>query len=101
MPLLAEELAEELGVKPSFWKLLLTEPNLAIQTQLGPVLPILYRIHGPQSLPNAGELYTQAVARTRAVPIPHHAEKSRRGHVLIIVAMSFVLLAVIVGLILR
>ena len=99
MPLMAEELAEELRVKPSFWKLLLTDPYLALQTQFGPVLPILYRIHGPHALPNAGELYKQAVTRTSAVPVPHSGKSASRGH--IIIAMCFGLLAIIVVLILR
>ncbi len=98
MPLVAEELAEELGVKPSFWKLLLTNPSLALKTQLGPALPVLYRIHGPQALPNAAELYRQAVARTSAVPLQAQGNTASTGHLFI--ALCFGLIAVLVVLLL-
>nr|XP_006814540.1 PREDICTED: dimethylaniline monooxygenase [N-oxide-forming] 2-like [Saccoglossus kowalevskii] len=42
-----DEIAECIGVKPSFWKLLLSDPKLAMAVQYGPQLSYMYRLQGP------------------------------------------------------
>ncbi|XP_077996955.1 dimethylaniline monooxygenase [N-oxide-forming] 2-like [Glandiceps talaboti] len=42
-----DELAEEMGVKPSFWRLALSNPKLAYFYEYGPVVPYWYRLQGP------------------------------------------------------
>ena len=42
-----EELAEELGVQPSFWKLFWQSPVVAYKCYYGPALPVTYRLVGP------------------------------------------------------
>ncbi|XP_077996821.1 dimethylaniline monooxygenase [N-oxide-forming] 2-like [Glandiceps talaboti] len=44
---LMDDLAEEFGVKPSFWRLALTDPKLAYSYLYGPVVPYWYRLQGP------------------------------------------------------
>ncbi|XP_077995056.1 flavin-containing monooxygenase 3-like [Glandiceps talaboti] len=42
-----EELAEFIGVKPNFWKLLFSDPKLAYSFEYGPMVPYWYRLQGP------------------------------------------------------
>ncbi|XP_041372678.1 dimethylaniline monooxygenase [N-oxide-forming] 2-like [Gigantopelta aegis] len=44
-----DELAAELGVKPSFWRLVWRHPRLAYLSIFGPASPVQYRLLGPHS----------------------------------------------------
>ncbi|XP_077994976.1 dimethylaniline monooxygenase [N-oxide-forming] 2-like [Glandiceps talaboti] len=44
-----EDLAEAIGVKPSFWKLMLSDPKLAYAFEYGPMVPYWYRLQGPNT----------------------------------------------------
>ncbi|XP_070547899.1 dimethylaniline monooxygenase [N-oxide-forming] 2-like [Ptychodera flava] len=48
-----DEVAEILGVKPSFWRLLLSDPKLAFAYEYGPMVPYWYRLQGPGAWPGA------------------------------------------------
>ncbi|CAK8688803.1 unnamed protein product [Clavelina lepadiformis] len=50
-----EDLAQDLGLVPSFFKLLLTDPRLAYMYYLGPVVPYHYRLVGDHSWDKARE----------------------------------------------
>ncbi|XP_076815187.1 dimethylaniline monooxygenase [N-oxide-forming] 2-like [Clavelina lepadiformis] len=50
-----EDLAQDLGLVPSFLKLLLTDPKLAYMYYLGPVVPYHYRLVGDHSWDKARE----------------------------------------------
>ncbi|XP_070548157.1 flavin-containing monooxygenase 2-like [Ptychodera flava] len=59
-----EELAEMLGVKPSFWRLLLTDPKLAMAYKYGPMVPYWYRLVGPGAWPGARDRILNAIENT-------------------------------------
>uniref|UniRef100_A0ABM0M1D6 Flavin-containing monooxygenase n=1 Tax=Saccoglossus kowalevskii TaxID=10224 RepID=A0ABM0M1D6_SACKO len=42
-----DRLADLIGAKPNFWKLLLTDPKLAYAIMFGPCYPATYRLTGP------------------------------------------------------
>ncbi|XP_042339776.1 dimethylaniline monooxygenase [N-oxide-forming] 5 [Plectropomus leopardus] len=42
-----DELAEQVGVKPNFLKLMLTDPRVALSVIFGPSTPYQYRLRGP------------------------------------------------------
>ena len=44
---LLEEISVEIGVRPSPWRYLLSDPSLAFQLFLGPCTPARYRLVGP------------------------------------------------------
>ncbi|PRD20354.1 UNVERIFIED_CONTAM: Fmo5 [Trichonephila clavipes] len=48
-----DELAEQIGVKPNFLKMILTDPKLFWALFAGPCLPYQYRLQGPHSWPGA------------------------------------------------
>ncbi|XP_077996716.1 dimethylaniline monooxygenase [N-oxide-forming] 2-like [Glandiceps talaboti] len=45
--IVAEEIAEEIGVRPKLWKLVLSDPKLAYLYEYGPMVPYWYRLQGP------------------------------------------------------
>ncbi|XP_070548156.1 flavin-containing monooxygenase 2-like [Ptychodera flava] len=59
-----DELAEILGVKPSFWRLLLSDPKLAIAYKNGPLVPYWYRLQGPGAWPEARDRILNAIENT-------------------------------------
>nr|XP_009858786.2 dimethylaniline monooxygenase [N-oxide-forming] 2-like isoform X1 [Ciona intestinalis] len=61
-----EEIAGEIGVLPSFFRLLFTDPRLAFNFYFGPLLPYHYRIVGENSKPECREYALNASARTWA-----------------------------------
>ncbi|XP_070548207.1 dimethylaniline monooxygenase [N-oxide-forming] 2-like [Ptychodera flava] len=56
-----EEIAEILGVKPSFWRLLVSDPKLAIAYEYGPMVPYWYRLQGPGAWPGARDRILNAM----------------------------------------
>ncbi|GFT88498.1 dimethylaniline monooxygenase 5 [Nephila pilipes] len=48
-----DELAEQMGVKPDFFKMAVTDPKLFWALFTGPSLPYQYRLQGPHSWPGA------------------------------------------------
>ncbi|XP_070548206.1 dimethylaniline monooxygenase [N-oxide-forming] 2-like [Ptychodera flava] len=56
-----DEIAEILGVKPSFWRLLVSDPKLAIAYEYGPMVPYWYRLQGPGAWPGARDRILNAV----------------------------------------
>ncbi|NXW73149.1 FMO5 monooxygenase, partial [Hirundo rustica] len=50
-----DELASQLGVKPSLLTLFLTDPKLAVEVALGPCTPYQYRLRGPGAWAGARE----------------------------------------------
>lgn len=56
----SDELAEQVGCKPSLWKLLLSDPALAIRCLVGPCTPPQYRLTGPGVWPGAREAIMNA-----------------------------------------
>ncbi|XP_077870034.1 flavin-containing monooxygenase 5-like, partial [Saccoglossus kowalevskii] len=59
-----DEIAEDIGVKPSFWKLLLSDPKLAMAFQYGPQLPYMYRLQGPGKWDGARDAILNAEMNT-------------------------------------
>ena len=52
-----EEVAKELGVSPSFWRLFWRSPLMAHKAHYGPNLPIVYRLVGPGANKSAWKVY--------------------------------------------
>ncbi|XP_070549360.1 dimethylaniline monooxygenase [N-oxide-forming] 2-like [Ptychodera flava] len=59
-----EELADMLGVRPSFWRLLVTDPKLAMAYKYGPLVPYWYRLEGPGAWPGARDRILNAIENT-------------------------------------
>ena len=50
-----EQLASEIGLVPSFFKLLFSDPRLARMLYFGPIIPMHYRLIGEHKWENARE----------------------------------------------
>ncbi len=81
-----DELAKQVGVRPSILKLLVTDPRLALNVIFGPCTPYQFRLHGPGQWEGARQaLLTQwdrvnEPLRTRCTPEP---QSQRSSHSLI------------------
>uniref|UniRef100_A0A8C2GM15 Flavin-containing monooxygenase n=1 Tax=Cyprinus carpio TaxID=7962 RepID=A0A8C2GM15_CYPCA len=81
-----DELAKQVGVRPSILKLLLTDPRLALNVIFGPCTPYQFRLHGPGQWEGARQaILTQwdrvnEPLRTRCTPEP---QSQRSSHSLI------------------
>ncbi|XP_070582149.1 dimethylaniline monooxygenase [N-oxide-forming] 2-like [Ptychodera flava] len=90
-----EEIADQIGVRPKFWRVLLTDPKLAFRLVFGPCYPASYRLVGPgaswekarETIFKAPEnmLYSMQTVR------PNTVAKSTKG-----ISMSFLLKLLIV-----
>ncbi|XP_042603363.1 flavin-containing monooxygenase 5-like isoform X1 [Cyprinus carpio] len=81
-----DELAKQVGVRPSILKLLLTDPRLALNIIFGPCTPYQFRLHGPgqwdgarQAILTQWDRVTEPL-RTRCTPEP---QSQRSSHSLI------------------
>eukprot|EP00058_Branchiostoma_floridae_P024609 XP_002610099.1 hypothetical protein BRAFLDRAFT_115204 [Branchiostoma floridae] len=59
-----DDIAEEIGVKPSFWKLLPRDPKLAFLSYFGPAFSVQYRLLGPHPWSGAADHAKSALANT-------------------------------------
>ncbi|ROL55564.1 Dimethylaniline monooxygenase [N-oxide-forming] 5 [Anabarilius grahami] len=81
-----DELAKQVGVRPSILKLLLTDPKLALNIIFGPCTPYQFRLHGPGQWEGARQAILTQWARvteplkTRCAPEP---QSQRSSHSLI------------------
>ncbi|XP_039547907.1 si:dkey-239i20.2 isoform X2 [Pimephales promelas] len=77
-----DELAKQVGVRPSILKLLLTDPRLALNIIFGPCTPYQFRLHGPGRWEGARQaILTQwdrvtAPLKTRCAPEPQSQRSS-------------------------
>ncbi|XP_048064533.1 flavin-containing monooxygenase 5-like [Megalobrama amblycephala] len=81
-----DELAKQVGVRPSILKLLLTDPRLALNIIFGPCTPYQFRLHGPgqwegarQAILTQWDRVTEPL-KTRCAPEP---QSQRSSHSLI------------------
>jgi len=92
-----DELAEQVGCKPSLGALCLTDPKLAYHCVFGPCTPYQYRLKGPNSWPPARETILNTIertlcpTRTRAVALP----QSMFWNYVAIVAMIALMAAIV------
>ncbi|KAK3737536.1 hypothetical protein QZH41_010638, partial [Actinostola sp. cb2023] len=56
----SDEIAKLIGCRPSLWRLLLTDPVLAVRCFVGPCTPPQYRLMGPGTWPGAREVIMNA-----------------------------------------
>ncbi|XP_067240896.1 flavin-containing monooxygenase 5-like [Chanodichthys erythropterus] len=81
-----DELAKQVGVRPSILKLVLTDPRLALNIIFGPCTPYQFRLHGPGQWEGARQaILTQwdrvtKPLKTRCAPEP---QSQRSSHSLI------------------
>ncbi|XP_070549371.1 dimethylaniline monooxygenase [N-oxide-forming] 2-like [Ptychodera flava] len=59
-----DDLADMLGVKPSFGHLSLSDPQLAMAFEYGPMVPYWYRLQGPGAWPGARDRIMKAMENT-------------------------------------
>ncbi|XP_070549389.1 flavin-containing monooxygenase 5-like [Ptychodera flava] len=59
-----DDLADMLGVKPSFGQLSLSDPELAMAFEYGPMVPYWYRLQGPGAWPGARDRIVNAMENT-------------------------------------
>ncbi|XP_067273299.1 flavin-containing monooxygenase 5-like [Pseudorasbora parva] len=91
-----DELAKQVGVRPSILKLLLTDPRLALNIIFGPCTPYQFRLHGPgqwegarQAILTQWDRVTEPL-KTRCAPEP---QSQRSSHSLIFSVSVAVLLS--------
>ncbi|XP_051731789.1 si:dkey-239i20.2 isoform X21 [Ctenopharyngodon idella] len=77
-----DELAKQVGVRPSILKLLLTDPRLALNIIFGPCTPYQFRVHGPgqwegarQAILTQWDRVTEPL-KTRCAPEPQSQRSS-------------------------
>ncbi|XP_051731775.1 si:dkey-239i20.2 isoform X8 [Ctenopharyngodon idella] len=77
-----DELAKQVGVRPSILKLLLTDPRLALNIIFGPCTPYQFRLHGPgqwegarQAILTQWDRVTEPL-KTRCAPKPQSQRSS-------------------------
>ncbi|XP_067273301.1 flavin-containing monooxygenase 5-like [Pseudorasbora parva] len=77
-----DELAKQVGVRPSILKLLLTDPRLALNIIFGPCTPYQFRLHGPgqwegarQAILTQWDRVTEPL-KTRCAPEPQSQHSS-------------------------
>ncbi|KAK7150603.1 hypothetical protein R3I93_011749 [Phoxinus phoxinus] len=77
-----DELAKQVGVRPSILKLLLTDPRLALKIIFGPCTPYQFRLHGPgrwegarQAILTQWDRVTEPL-KTRCAPDPQSQRSS-------------------------
>ncbi|XP_051731798.1 si:dkey-239i20.2 isoform X27 [Ctenopharyngodon idella] len=77
-----DELAKQVGVRPSILKLLLTDPRLALNIIFGPCTPYQFRLHGPgqwegarQAILTQWDRVTEPL-KTRCAPEPQSHRSS-------------------------
>ncbi|KAM7410297.1 hypothetical protein PAMA_001642 [Pampus argenteus] len=58
-----DEIAEQVGVRPSILRLLLTDPRLGLNLILGPITPYQYRLRGPRKWAGARQAILTQWAR--------------------------------------
>ena len=57
-----DDVAAEIGVRPSLCRLFLTDPSLALRCFLGPCTAAQYRLHGPGAWSGAKEAIQNALS---------------------------------------
>ncbi|CAL1544597.1 unnamed protein product [Lymnaea stagnalis] len=58
-----DEVASQIGARPNLWKIVCTDPELALKCYLGPCLPAQYRLVGPGTWKDARTFIVNAFAR--------------------------------------
>lgn len=73
------ELADEIGVRPSFWRLFLKRPKLALVCFFGPALPVHYRLCGPGKWEKAEEETLKSYHRALYTPSYGKSTQGKRS----------------------
>ncbi|XP_077995065.1 flavin-containing monooxygenase 1-like [Glandiceps talaboti] len=60
-----DDIAEFIGAKPNFWKLLFSDPRLAYSFEYGPIVPYWYRLQGPNAWAGARDAILNAWENTK------------------------------------
>ncbi|XP_077994780.1 flavin-containing monooxygenase 1-like isoform X1 [Glandiceps talaboti] len=60
-----DDIAEFIGAKPNFWKLLFSDPKLAYLFEYGPMVPYWYRLQGPDAWSGAKDAILNAWENTK------------------------------------
>ncbi|CAB1414878.1 unnamed protein product [Pleuronectes platessa] len=89
-----DELAEQVGVRPNFLKIMLTDPRLALNVLLGPCSPYQYRLRGPGKWAGAREAiltqWERVVKPMQTRPCDDHNPKRSYKWLLILSAAAAV-----------
>lgn len=78
-----DEIAELIGVRPSMFKLFITDPFIALRCFLGPCIPAQYRLTGPAPWPGARNAIKESLwknvtaTKTRIVEPQNQTEKAK------------------------
>ncbi|XP_038048349.1 flavin-containing monooxygenase 5-like [Patiria miniata] len=94
-----EELADRIGARPNFTRLLLTDPKLALRAFLGPAYPPFYRLNGPHPWAGARDAIINGWANTVNPTRTRVVERPSTGGALT-VAMLIAVTVLIISLIL-
>ncbi|OQR67042.1 dimethylaniline monooxygenase-like [Tropilaelaps mercedesae] len=105
-----DNLAEDMGVKPNWWTMLIRDPQLALRCLVGPLLPYQYRLIGPYAWAGAREAIMTAESRQMASlqpkkPLPRtanrlhgpHSRSIRFSAVFVIISVCLLLSSIVIG----
>ncbi|XP_078578363.1 flavin-containing monooxygenase 5-like [Branchiostoma floridae x Branchiostoma japonicum] len=94
-----EDIARDIGVKPSFWRLVFRDPSLAFLTYFGPAFPVHYRLQGRHSWSGAAEYAKTALlntySATRAGRVQSRSSSQLKVNSLITVLLVCLIVAVL------
>ncbi|XP_078576209.1 dimethylaniline monooxygenase [N-oxide-forming] 2-like [Branchiostoma floridae x Branchiostoma japonicum] len=94
-----DDIARDIGVRPSFWRLFLRDPSLAFLTYFGPAFPVHYRLQGRHSWSGAAEYAKTALlntySATRAGRVQTRSSSQLKVNGLIMVLLVCLMVAVL------
>ncbi|CAH1271239.1 FMO5 [Branchiostoma lanceolatum] len=90
-----DDVAEEIGVKPDWKRLLFTDPHLALECYFGPCTPYQYRLMGPGAWKGAKEAIQTQMYRvkyaTKTRATPDQSERRIMGIVMVLMLLMPIL----------
>ncbi|XP_005109083.1 flavin-containing monooxygenase 5 [Aplysia californica] len=69
-----DQIASKIGARPYLWKMMFSDPELALKCYLGPCLPAQYRLQGPGVWSGARAFIVSALSRATAAKYAGHVK---------------------------
>ncbi|GFR79969.1 dimethylaniline monooxygenase [N-oxide-forming] [Elysia marginata] len=75
-----DQVAAKIGAKPNLWKMLISDPELALKCYLGPCLPSQYRLVGDHAWPEARDFILGVFTRASQARNHRHKQPKPNTH---------------------
>ncbi|XP_066270805.1 flavin-containing monooxygenase 1-like isoform X3 [Branchiostoma lanceolatum] len=96
-----DDIARDIGVKPSFWRLVLWDPSLAFHTYFGPAFPVHYRLMGRHSWSGAAAYAKTALIKTYSATCTNRVQTRHNVNSLMTVLLVCLMVAVLSGIVMK